>query len=58
LLAGEIATSWVPSAGAKQRPTDAAPHLQHAREIFERLRAARALAETDALLEQATALNS
>ena len=32
------------------RPTDAAPVLHRAREIFERLRAAPALAETDALL--------
>ncbi len=32
------------------RPTEAAPVFQHAREIFERLRAAPALAETDALL--------
>ena len=37
------------------RPTEAAPILQHAREIFERLEAAPSLAETDALLEQATA---
>jgi hypothetical protein len=40
------------------RPTEAAPVLQHAREIFERLQAAPALAETDALLQQATALSS
>ena len=40
------------------RPTDAAAVLQHAREIFERLQAAPALAETDALLAQATALSS
>jgi tetratricopeptide (TPR) repeat protein len=40
------------------RPTEAAPALQHAREIFERLGAAPALAETDALLQQATALSS
>ena len=40
------------------RPTEAAPVLQHAREIFERLQAAPALAETDALLAQATALSS
>ena len=38
-------------------PTEAAPVLQHAREIFERLRAAPALAETDRLLQQATALS-
>jgi class 3 adenylate cyclase/tetratricopeptide (TPR) repeat protein len=35
------------------RPTEAAPVLRHAREIFERLQAAPALAETDALLESA-----
>ena len=40
------------------RPTEAAPVLRHAREIFERLRAAPALAETDALLQQTTALSS
>jgi len=40
------------------RPSDAAPVLRHAREIFERLEAAPALAETDALLQQATALSS
>ena len=40
------------------RPTEAAAVLQHAREIFERLQAAPALAETDALLQQATALSS
>ena len=40
------------------RPTEAAPVLQHAREIFERLQAVPALAETDALLAQATALSS
>ena len=40
------------------RPTEAAPVLRHAREIFERLQAAPALAETDALLQQATALSS
>jgi tetratricopeptide (TPR) repeat protein len=40
------------------RPTEAAPILQHAREIFQRLRAAPALTETDALLQQATALSS
>jgi class 3 adenylate cyclase/tetratricopeptide (TPR) repeat protein len=40
------------------RPTEATPVLQHAREIFARLRAAPALAETDALLQQATALSS
>lgn len=40
------------------RPTDASPVLQHAREIFERLGAAPALAETDALLQQAIALSS
>ena len=34
------------------RPTEAAPVLQHAREIFERLQAAPALAETDALLRR------
>ena len=40
------------------RATEAAPMLQRAREIFERLEAAPALAETDALLQQATALSS
>jgi class 3 adenylate cyclase/tetratricopeptide (TPR) repeat protein len=35
------------------RPTEAAPVLLHAREIFERLQAAPALAETDALLASA-----
>jgi hypothetical protein len=40
------------------RPTEAAPVLHHAREIFERLQAVPALAETDALLMQATALSS
>ena len=40
------------------RPTEAAPILQRAREIFDRLQAAPALAETDALLQQATALSS
>ena len=38
------------------RPTEAAPVLQHAREIFERLQAAPALAETDALLAAAADL--
>jgi class 3 adenylate cyclase/tetratricopeptide (TPR) repeat protein len=40
------------------RATEAAVVLQHAREIFERLKAAPALAETDALLQQATKLSS
>jgi tetratricopeptide (TPR) repeat protein len=40
------------------RPAEAAPVLQHAREIFERLQAAPALAETDALLQLTTALSS
>jgi class 3 adenylate cyclase/tetratricopeptide (TPR) repeat protein len=40
------------------RPTDAAPVLQRAREIFDALGAAPALAETDALLQQATAFSS
>jgi class 3 adenylate cyclase/tetratricopeptide (TPR) repeat protein len=40
------------------RPTEAAPVLQHAREIFEGLRAAPALAETDALMQRAIALSS
>ena len=35
------------------RPTEAAPVLRHAREIFERLQAAPALAETDVLLASA-----
>ena len=39
-------------------PTEASPVLRHAREIFERLQAVPALAETDALLQQATALSS
>ena len=39
-------------------PTEATPVLQHAREIFQRLQAAPALAETDRLLQQATALSS
>jgi hypothetical protein len=40
------------------RPTEAGPVLRGAREIFARLQAAPALAETDALLGQATALSS
>jgi hypothetical protein len=40
------------------RPIDAVPVLQRAREIFERLGAAPALAETDSLLQQATPLSS
>jgi hypothetical protein len=40
------------------RPTEAATVLQHARGIFTRLQAAPALAETDALLQQATARSS
>ncbi len=40
------------------RPAEAATALKHAREIFEGLQAAPALAETDALLQQATALSS
>ena len=40
------------------RPTEAAPVLRRAREIFEPLQAAPALAETDALLNQTTALSS
>jgi class 3 adenylate cyclase/tetratricopeptide (TPR) repeat protein len=40
------------------RPTEAAPVLQRAREIFERLGAAPALAETDSLLQRAIALSS
>ena len=40
------------------RPTEAAAVLQNAREIFARLQAAPALAETDALLQQAIALSS
>lgn len=40
------------------RPTEASPVLQHSREIFQRLQAAPALAETDELLKQATALSS
>jgi len=40
------------------RPTEASAVLRRARQIFERLGAAPALAETDALLQQATALTS
>jgi hypothetical protein len=40
------------------RPTEAAPVLREAREIFVQLSAAPALAETDALLRKATALSS
>jgi class 3 adenylate cyclase/tetratricopeptide (TPR) repeat protein len=40
------------------RPAESRPVLQHAREIFDRLHAFPALAETDALLQQATALSS
>jgi hypothetical protein len=40
------------------RPTEAQLVLQHAREIFDRLQAAPALVETDALLHQAAALSS
>ena len=40
------------------RITEASPVLQQAREIFQTLQAAPALAETDQLLEQATALSS
>jgi len=40
------------------RPSEAAPVLREAREIFERLAAAPSLAETDALLQQATRLSS
>ena len=40
------------------RPTEAAPVLQHARQILERLQAAPALAAADAFLEKATALSS
>lgn len=40
------------------QPTESSPVLQHAREIFERLAATPALAETDALLQQAIALSS
>ena len=40
------------------QPTKAAPVLEDAREIFGRLQASSALAETDALLKQTTALNS
>ena len=43
---------------ALARPTEAAPVLQQAREIFERLQAAPTLADTDALLQQTTALSS
>ena len=39
-------------------PTEAGQSLQQAREIFQELQAAPALAETDALLQQATALSS
>jgi hypothetical protein len=40
------------------RATEAAYILQHARGIFERLQAAPAVAETDGLLQRATALSS
>jgi class 3 adenylate cyclase/tetratricopeptide (TPR) repeat protein len=40
------------------RPTEAAPVLREAREIFVQLSAAPAIAETDALLREATALSS
>jgi hypothetical protein len=40
------------------QPYEAAPILHHARELFDRLGAAPALAETDALLRDATALSS
>ncbi len=40
------------------RPTEASPVLHNAREIFKRLQAAPALAETDELQERATALSS
>ena len=40
------------------RTAEARPVLQQAREIFQTLQAAPALAETDALLQQATALSS
>ena len=40
------------------RPTEASHPLREAREIFERLGAAPALAETDALLRESTALSS
>jgi tetratricopeptide (TPR) repeat protein len=43
---------------ALSRPTEAAAVLQQAREIFERLKAAPALVETDALLAQTIALSS
>jgi class 3 adenylate cyclase/tetratricopeptide (TPR) repeat protein len=43
---------------ALSRPSEARPVLQHAREIFTRLQATPALAETDELLQQATALSS
>jgi hypothetical protein len=39
-------------------PTEAAAVLQHGREIFERLQATPALAETDAILQQSTLLSS
>ncbi|MDX6496293.1 MAG: hypothetical protein QOE17_2279, partial [Gaiellales bacterium] len=39
-------------------PSEAAPILHHARELFDRLSATPALAETDALLQDATALSS
>jgi hypothetical protein len=39
-------------------PSEAAPILQHARELFDRLSATPALVETDALLQQAVALSS
>jgi hypothetical protein len=43
---------------ALDRADEAMPPMHDAREIFERLQAAPALAETDALLQQAIALSS
>jgi hypothetical protein len=40
------------------QPKEAVPLVRHAREIFERLQAAPALAETDELLQRATGLSS
>ena len=43
---------------ALERPVEAADSLRRAREVFELLGAAPALAETDALLQQATAVSA
>ena len=68
-LSAGNSSAWYPSTHSRRsghgrclinlgHPHDAAPILQHARELFTRLRAAPALAETDTLLRQTTALSS